>query len=113
MSILDKAKAHFSDRMSGGLRSVSIPEWDTTVFFKPSISLQQQAPISKLLAEGKNEEALVKTVIIRALDEDGKRLFREADKLELMTKCDPAIIANLVMEMNAGDNVDAEELGNG
>lgn len=111
MSIIDKAKAHFISRVGGNLLSTEVPEWDCTIYFKPSISLKSQAPISKLLSEGKSEEALVQTLIIRALDESGKPAFRPADKVELMHRCDPDVISRVVREMNA-DDLTVEEAGN-
>ena len=105
-------KAQYRDRMSGGLLSIEVPELELTIYHKPSLSLKQQAPISKLLSEGKHEEALVQTLIIRALDADGKPLFRGADKVELMNMCDPDIIARVCVEMSSGDNITTEEVGN-
>jgi len=42
----------------------------------------------------------VQTLIIRALDEDGKRLFSNADKKDLMEKVDPDVIVNIISAMN-------------
>lgn len=113
MSIMDKATAHFADRMSGSLLELQVPEWDETIYYKPSISLKSQAPISKLLAEGKSEEALVASLIIRALTAEGKPLFRPADKVMLLNKTDPAIISRIIKEISDNDALSSEEAGNG
>lgn len=104
MSILSKATAHYRERISGGFQSIEVPEWGTEIFFKPSISLKEQAPISRLLSQGKSEEALVETLIIRCHDADGKRVFRMADKHELMNKVDPSVVARIVEAINARED---------
>ena len=41
MSIMDKAQSHYKGLLNGDLRPISIPEWDTEAFIKPSLSLQR------------------------------------------------------------------------
>ena len=40
-------------------------------------------------------EALVTVLIMRALDEEGKPLFKQADKFELMNGVDPEIVIRI------------------
>ncbi len=101
MSIMELATAHFQARMTGELRQIEVPEWQTTLYHRPSWSLKQQAPVSKLNAQGRGEEALAQQLIIRALDADGNRLFKQADMTELMNKTDPDIITRIIVGMNS------------
>ena len=41
MSVLDKAKAHYQNKLSEEPREIKIPEWDTTAYIKPAMSLQR------------------------------------------------------------------------
>ena len=112
MSIIDGAKAHFRERLSGGLQSIEVPEWDVdgkpaVIYYKPSLNFSQQEKILKLSDEGKKAEAIVQALIERALDEDGNRIFKQANRLELMKQVDPEIISRLVNDMSGDeDNLD-------
>ena len=48
------------------------------------------------------------TFILRALDEDGKMIFKRANMTELMRSVDPEIISRVVSEMG-GDEPDFDE----
>ena len=116
MTILDNAKAHFRERMGGTLRSVSVPEWTNgeaepvRIYFKPSMTLQAQGEIGELTQNGKIAEALAMTLINRALDENGKRLFVKANMTELMRMVDPDVIADVCNAMSADDDISDEDL---
>ena len=96
--ILAKAKTHWREKLVAPMESVVVPEWDTTIFFRPT-TLAQRNTIFRYANDG-SLESLAQTLIIRALDEDGKRLFSNADKKDLMEKIDPDVIANVVTAMN-------------
>ncbi len=116
MTILDNAKAHFRDKMGGTLRSVSVPEWTNgeaepvRIYFKPSMTLQAQGEILELSQNGKTAEALAMTLITRALNEEGKRLFVKANMTELMRLVDPDIIAEVCSAMSGDDDMTDEDL---
>jgi len=114
MSILEGAKAHFRERLSGGLQSLEVPEWDVegkpaVIYYKASLNFLQQEKILKLSDEGKKAEAIVQALIERSLDENGDRLFKQANRLELMKKVDPEIISRIVGDMS-GDEGDLDEI---
>jgi len=96
--LLAKAKTHWREKLVAPMESVAVSEWDTVIFFKPT-TLAQRNTIFRYVNDG-SLESLVQTLIIRALDEDGKRLFSNADKKDLMEKVDPDIIVNVITAMN-------------
>lgn len=101
MSVIEKAKSHFKTILSQGLQGpLSVPEWDTQIWYKPATTFQQESKIVELQSQGKTVEALVESLIMRALDQDGKQLFTRSDKVELMRAVDPNIIMRVVTEMN-------------
>jgi hypothetical protein len=111
--ILESAKSHFRDKLSGGLRSLEVPEWSVegkpaVIHYKPSLNFSQQEKILSLSDQGKKAEAIVEALIQRALDEDGNRLFKAVDRTELMKHTDPEIISRIVGAM-AGDEDDLDE----
>jgi|TARA_Y100000052_G_C2948465_1_gene85527 hypothetical protein len=98
--ILKKAKAHFNEHVIGEMKQVEVPEWDTTIFFKSGTNFAQEAKVIELQNAGKSAEALVQVLINRALDKDGKKIFTDHQKAELMNSVDPAVILKVVTEIN-------------
>jgi len=115
MSAIDKAKGHFKSVLAQGLQGpIIVSEWDLKVYFKPATTFQQESRIVELTSQGKQVEALVESMIMRALDIDGKPLFNKADKTELMREVDPNVIMKIITEMNDPDRAASvqEALGN-
>ena len=114
--LLESAKGHWKQNLGGDLASVDVPEWPdpsgepTTIFFKSGINFTQQEKILKLSDEGKKAEAIVESLIQRALDVEGKRMFKSADRVILMREVDPEIIGRIVAEMGQNDEHDISEM---
>ncbi len=108
--ILDKARSHFREVMSGELQSFYIEEWDTTFYFKKGTNFKNEAKILELQQQGKTAEALVQMIVTRCLDEDGKRVFTEASKTEIMNSVDPSVIVKIVgaLSATADDDIDVD-----
>lgn len=101
MSVIDKAKAHFREVLSQGLKGpIKVPEWDCEVWYKPALSFQAESKVIELQQQGKTTEALVEMLIIRALDKNGTPLFNKAEKPEIMRECDPSVVLRIITEMN-------------
>lgn len=114
MSVLNKAKEHFNNQMTGQMKSVEVPEWDTTIYFKTVQNFAAQQKILQLSNEGKVVEALVETLIVKALDKDGKRVFNSADRDVLMREVDPEVILKVCTAINKADSDTSmdKDLGN-
>lgn len=110
MSILENATAHYKAQLAGNLQSIEVPEWETTIYFKAITSMADEQKVLKLHTEGKLAEALVESIISKACDADGKKLFKTADRVTLMHETDPKILMRVAGELN-GTTSD-EELGN-
>ena len=98
--ILDKAKSHFMDVMSGELHSFYIDEWDTTFYYKKGSNFKAESKVLELQNSGKTGEALVQMIINRCLDKDGKRVFSDHQKAEMMNSVDPNVLVKIVNAMN-------------
>lgn len=103
MDIKANATAHFQTRLSGELLSIDVPEWKATVFFKGAMSGRQQTQIFKLYSEGKQVEAIFMSLIMRALDEEGKPVWRANEMTEMMRTYDPDVISRIVEEMSSNE----------
>lgn len=105
--VLEKATAHFRNQISGEMKSIDVPEWGIKVHYKTANTLKEEGRILELSQQGKTVEALVESLIIRARNEDGTRMFSLADKPTLLNEVDPKVLIKIAGEMNS---VSAEEL---
>jgi hypothetical protein len=110
--ILDKATSHFREKLSGDLKSIDVPEWDAKIFFKSVITLREQSKLIELSSQGKQVEALVESLVVKARNEDGSKMFTMPDKVTLMNEVDPAVLIRVVSEINAvnDDEADLEKI---
>mgnify|MGYP004000734107 CR=1 FL=1 len=111
--VLNAAKTQFRDRLSSGLSQLVVPEWEVngkpiTIYYKPSMTMKEQGEVLKLANTNKQAESVVMTLIIRALDADGNRMFRKADMTEIMNQTDPDVISQIVVGMG-GDELDLDD----
>jgi hypothetical protein len=102
--VLDKATAHFREKIGGEMKHITVPEWDCKIYFKPSVTLREQSKLIELSQAGKTVEALVESLIVKARNEDGTKMFNIAEKAIFMNEIDPAIIIRVVGEMNSANN---------
>ena len=104
MTVLNKAKEHFKEMANQGQAHIDIPEWGTVVYWNISgLNFAQQSKVIELQQKGKSAEALVEMMIMRALDSDGNRMFRLAEKTEIMREVDPNMILKVVTAMGDSD----------
>lgn len=99
--VLEKATAHFRNQISGEMKTIDVPEWECKIYFKSITSLKEEGKILELSQQGKSVEALVESLVVRARNEDGSRMFTMADKMILMNEVDPKILIRIVGEMNS------------
>ena len=111
MSVIDNAKKHFKETLAQDMKSVEVPEWETTLYFKAATSFAQEQKVVQLHNDGKLVEALVESLINRACDAEGQRVFKHADKMILMNEVDPKVILKVVNAMN-GIELSEDDLGN-
>jgi len=113
-AVIERARAHFKQQLdSEDLSFVVVPEWGDNpqeplkIYYKP-MNLEQQNRIFKYVAQS-SLESLAQTLIERARDENGNRLFANAHKIYFMKEVDPSVIERIVVEM-AGDEIDDSEI---
>ena len=115
MSVLEKATEQFRNKISGELQFVEVPEWGDSpdkplkIYYKQALNFKAQGKILALFKADKDEEAVCQSLIIKALDEDGKHIFQQTDMPNLLREVDPEIV-NRILEDMATNIDDAEEL---
>ena len=115
MSALEKATEQFRDLISGELKFVEVPEWGESpdkplkIYYKPALNFKAQNKILALFKQDKDDEAVCQSLIIKALDEDGKHIFQQTDMPSLLREVDPNVVNRILSDMSS-DIDDAEEL---
>lgn len=99
-SELDLAKNEFRDRMSI-IKSLVVPEWgNMKIFYRPTMNFKDQGIVLKLHGDGFPAEAIVMTLILKALKEDESKMFKKAHKTEMLMSVTPEIVSRIVTEMS-------------
>jgi hypothetical protein len=52
---------------------------------------------------------MVRTLVVKALDKDGKKLFDISDKIDLMNRVSPDVITRIVGEISISQTIDDME----
>ena len=115
MSVLEKATTQFRDKISGELQFVEVPEWGESpdkplkIYYKPAINFLAQGKILALFKQDKDSEAVVQSLIIKALDADGKNIFNESDMQSILREVHTDVVQRILEDMT--NNIrNAEEL---
>lgn len=106
---IDKLTTHFRSKISGEMKKVTVEEWDLTIYYKSTATLNEQSRVIELAQTGKTVEALVETLIAKARNEDGTKMFAPADKTVFLNEVDPDVLIRVVGEMNAGSEESVED----
>lgn len=102
--VLEKATAHFRTKISGEMKKITVPEWDTDIWFKESNTLKEESRLIELAQNGKTVEALVETLIVKARNQDGTKMFTAIDKVVFLNEVDPNVVIRVVGEMNLANS---------
>ena len=102
-STLEKAQAHFKIIIDDEMQSYVCKEWDSTIYYKPNLTWKEQ---SQILDAGQKSsaDAIIETLIIRARNKDGSKMFSKTDKVVLENDVDPDTIVKVVGAINLGSS---------
>jgi len=100
MKTLEKISQHYQKAIAGDMEKIEVPEWDMDIYCRRTYPFKDEAKVIELQAQGKTVEALVESLIVKALDKDGKKIFRDADRINLMNEADPAVIIKIAGQIN-------------
>jgi hypothetical protein len=109
MTVLENATKHFRAKLGSNLKSIEVPEWETKIYYKDVITLKEQSKLVELATQGKTVEALVETLITKARNEDGTKMFQVADKVVFMNEVDPNVLIRVVGDMNSAAEVPTQD----
>ena len=100
-AIIEAARKHYREQLSGGLEKMHVEEWGIDVYYTNNINYKDQSRLIDLHASGKTSEALIESLIVKCRKETGEPLFTNADRQVLLHEADPNVILKIVTGMNA------------
>ena len=77
-NVLGNATKHYQSQIKN-MSSFEVPEWETTIYYRPVTTLAQEAQVVELARQNKTVEAMVLTIINKARHEDGSLMFPSHD----------------------------------
>ena len=99
-NIIKNAKEHFKAKLNGELKKVAVEEWKQDIYYKGTYSFATESKIIELQQQGKTAEALVESIIQKALTPEGKAMFTEFDRQTLMHDVDPSVLIKIATVFN-------------
>jgi hypothetical protein len=100
---LERASKRYKAELQDQSNVIVVPELDDLTFYYRPMNIKQRDQIFKLINEGKWNEACAEAIIVRARDENGKRMFRESHRHQFLTGVSPKIVERIAGEMNTFD----------
>lgn len=102
MNVLENAKKHYREQLSGAARCIEVPEWGqgdepAHIYVRPE-TLEQRDSYYSLIVENKLK-GFAMCIITRARNEAGKRMFSKASLQTMLTEFDPDVVIRVAGEI--------------
>ena len=91
---------HYRTAIGGELLKLKVEEWKMDIYYRKTYSFKAESKIISMQQSGNLVEALVESIITKALDQNGKRLFADADRVTLLNEADPQVIVKVASAIN-------------
>ena len=103
-SVLDSAKKHYSDLIDGELKFVDVLEWEvdgkpTRIYYRQYLTVEEKGELVKLYNQDSHYEMMVMSLIHSARSQDGTKLFKKAEKYDLMKYVSADVIETIFSKM--------------
>lgn len=110
MNAIDVLRQDYDAKLQNDLEYIDLDlaVGELRVWFRPCTSLFQQRKMLAMDSLKEKPEALVEAMIAKALTEDGEKMFKPAEKVDLMRRVDGQVLVDAVNRMYA-EEVDFEE----
>lgn len=106
MRLIEKIKAEYA---SVAKQSVHVPEWDVDIYFKRITTEELDVSAAETPDGVSATHSNARLVVLKALDENGKRLFSNEDAPALVSSADPKVINRIAAEMVKVRGVDEKK----
>ena len=97
---MKKITKHYQSVIGGDMEKIHVDEWDMDIYYRKTYSFKDEAQIIALQSEGKLVESLVESILVKARNAEGKRIFSDADRITLLNEADPNVITKVCNVIN-------------
>lgn len=105
-SVIATLQDDYKKKLSASMKSHEVSDLGITIYWKPENMAQRARYYSGLLKS--DISAFVDVVIHRALNVQGGRMFKEADKNVLLKEVDPEILMEMANAILSNDEADQD-----
>tara|TARA_R110002020_G_scaffold452185_1_gene666539 strand:+ start:2085 stop:2429 length:345 start_codon:yes stop_codon:yes gene_type:complete len=106
--ILENAQKHFKLIHDTELGKVHVKEWEDDVYFKTTLTWKEQSQILEA-GQKSSADAIIETLMVKALNKDGSKMFNKVDRIVLENDVDPDTIVKVVGAINNNTSTVAED----
>ena len=99
--VMKKISKHYKEMVTGDLQKMEVPEWDMDIYYRTTNSFADERKMIECQAKGQIVEALILSIISKARDKNGKKIFSEAHKDSLMNEADPKVLTRVATMLNS------------
>lgn len=106
---ISKITAHFE---ALGTRELHVPEWGMTIYWTP-VTVAERTRIYSGTKGDNDYETVVKILLDKARDADGKKIFTIDDRPALLQRADSSVVIRVAADIMSGGGAPvAKELKN-
>jgi len=98
--IRNNIKQHYSNVVGGDMKKLTVEEWNCDIYYRQTNSFKDEAKMISLQAKGDIVEALIQSIISKARNKDGSKMFQEGDRAMLMNEADPKVLTKIATVLN-------------
>jgi len=101
LSVIERAKNHYQNQP---IKEIVVPEWadedgNPFVFYARPFTLQDQGKLQFAVKNQSEADALAEVLVLKALDEEGNKIFQIGDKSTLRNQVDATVLARLANQI--------------
>ena len=101
LSVIDRAKNHYQNQP---IKEIVVPEWadddgNPFVFYARPFTLQDQGKLQFAVKNQSEADALAEVLVLKALDEEGNKVFQIGDKAALRNQVDATVLARVANQI--------------
>lgn len=107
MEAIDLVREHFN---SLGNKRIEVPEWQLVIYASPMTLAEKNRVYKKSVAS--DMDLLVDILIMKAMDEAGKKLFTIEHRVTFLNKADSNVVSRVANEIVSSEAPNLDELKN-
>ena len=98
--VMKNITKHYQALVSEDLNKLHVPEWNMDIYYRTTSSFADEKKMIAHQTKGEIVEALIQSIISKARDKQGKKIFSEAHKDQLMKEADPKVLTRVATQLN-------------